>query len=280
MKNKVYPCLWFDNQAQEVATFYTEVFGASKMLSDNGMVINMRIFDQKLMLLNGGPMFKINPSISFFIFLKDADAVNTHWDKLSGDGKIMMKLDTYAWSERYGWCTDKFGVNWQIMVARDGNEAIVPALMFTQDVAGKAEAAIQFYTSLFPQSEIGYLSRYTEGQGDTPGYINHGNFILCGQRFIGFDSSYSHGYGFDEGISLVISCDDQQEIDYYWQKLTDGGQESQCGWLKDKFGLSWQVVPAVLDSLMMDPLKAPSVVKAFLQMKKFDIQTLIDASES
>ena len=277
MNHKISFCLWFDNQAQQAAAFYTDTFQDAKVQEDSGMTVTFSIGERKFMALNGGPMFKINPSVSFFVFCPTEDEVEKLWAKLSDEGYVMMPLNNYPWSEKYGWCKDKFGVNWQIMLTKNGLAEVVPALMFTGDVAGKAEEAMQYYTSIFGESEIVDISRYKEGEGDIDGRINHARFILMGQSFIAFDSSYNHGYVFNEGISFVVFCDTQQEIDDYWKKLTDGGHESQCGWLKDKYGLSWQVVPSILGSLMSDPIKRPRVIEAFMKMKKFNIEALIGA---
>ena len=279
MTSKIYPCLWFDHQAREATEYYCSIFKDSKILQDAEVAITFSIFGQKFMGLNGGPTFKINPSVSFFLFCSSSDEVTEKWDKLSGGGQIMMPLDGYPWSEKYGWCADKYGVNWQIMLSKEDNtQTITPALMFTGSVSGKAEEAMNFYTSLFPDSKIKDISRHPEGSGLLSGQVNHGRFTLMGDSFIAFDGGMTHSFGFDEGVSFVINCDTQEEIDYYWQKLTEGGTEGQCGWLKDKFGISWQIVPAILGDLMSDVNKSPKVMEAFLKMKKFDIGKLISAS--
>lgn len=100
-------------------------------------------------------------------------------------------------------------------------------------------------------------------------------FEINGQQFMGLNGGPM--FKFNESVSFVVSCDTQEEIDYYWYKLTEGGEESQCGWLKDKHGLSWQIVPSILPKLMSDPEKSERVIKAFLQMKKFDIEKLLTA---
>jgi predicted 3-demethylubiquinone-9 3-methyltransferase (glyoxalase superfamily) len=278
MSKQIFPCLWFDNNAQEVAQFYLKAFESAEIISDSDWTVSLKILGQPLMLLNGGPKFTINPSVSFFVFCSSADEVIDKWDKLSEGGKVLMALDRYAWSEKYGWCCDKYGVNWQLMT-NEGLNQIVPALMFNLDMAGKAEEAIQFYCSIFPDSDIKFVSRYKEGDGDVPGYINHCQFTLMGTSFIGFDSSKDYPFSFNEAISLVVTCDTQDEIDFYWSKLTDGGgHESKCGWLKDKYGMSWQIVPSILEDLMTDKNRRPKVMEAFLKMNKFDINKLIEAA--
>ena len=157
-------------------------------------------------------------------------------------------------------------------------QKIIPALMFTQAVAGKAEEAMQFYTSLFPGSSIKEISRYEKGEGDVEGTVKHGRFLLEGQLFVAMDSSMPHAFTFSEGVSISVNCDTQEEIDHYWNSLTaNGGQESMCGWLKDKYGVSWQIVPSMLGSLMSDPQKGQRVMQALMKMKKLEIDKLVNA---
>lgn len=129
---------------------------------------------------------------------------------------------------------------------------------------GQARAAAEFYCSIFPDSRI------TNDGGMVV------NFELNGQPFMGLNGG--NHFQFNEAVSFVIPCKDQEEIDHYWDKLiADGGAEGRCGWCKDKFGLSWQVVPTVLSELMSNPEKGPRVAQAFMQMHKFDIETLVNA---
>jgi predicted 3-demethylubiquinone-9 3-methyltransferase (glyoxalase superfamily) len=152
---------------------------------------------------------------------------------------------------------------------------ITPCLWFDS----QAEEAAKFYTSIFKNSSIGAISRYgKEGQefhGREPGTAMTVEFTLDGNKYTALNGGPI--FKFTEAISFQVPCQDQAEIDYYWSKLTEGGEESQCGWLKDKFGLSWQVFPAILPTLLSDPEKAGRVTNAFMKMKKFDIQTLLNA---
>jgi predicted 3-demethylubiquinone-9 3-methyltransferase (glyoxalase superfamily) len=241
------------------------------------MVVMFELYGKKFMALNGGPKFKINPSVSFFVLCKSAEEADTKWNKLSQGGMVMMPMGSYPWSEKYGWCMDKFGVNWQVMIGDIGGETIVPSLMFTMDKSGKAEEAINLYTSVFRNSEIKFIARYEKGEPDVEGYIKHAQFRLEGQYFSAMDSSGPHPFTFSEGLSLVVGCKDQEEVDYYWNKLTaDGGQESMCAWLKDRFGVSWQIVPTKLGELIGSPdrEKADRAIQAMLKMKKIIIADL------
>jgi predicted 3-demethylubiquinone-9 3-methyltransferase (glyoxalase superfamily) len=160
-----------------------------------------------------------------------------------------------------------------------GSDTIFPSLMFVQHNCGKAKEALDFYTSLFSNSEAKFVDRYEKGDHDVEGYIKNAQFTLNGQLFSLMDSSGSHNFNFSEGISIAVECDTQEEIDYYWNNLTvNGGEESMCGWLKDRFGVSWQIVPAILSHLMSNPTTAPKVTNAFLKMKKSNIAELLEAS--
>ncbi len=149
---------------------------------------------------------------------------------------------------------------------------ITPCLWFDS----QAEEAAKFYTSVFKNSKIEVINRYTnegfEIHGQEEGTVLTVAFSINGQQFTALNGGPI--FKFNESVSFQVFCEDQKEIDYYWSKLTEGGEESQCGWLKDKFGLSWQIVPSILPQLLSDPIRAERVTAAFLQMKKFDIEKL------
>ena len=156
-------------------------------------------------------------------------------------------------------------------------QKITPFLWFD----GNAEDAVNFYLSVFPDAKLGEVSHYGEGMPMPAGTVLVANFTLFGQEFGAINAGPE--FKFTEAISFMIDCKDQKEVDYYWDKLTaDGGEPSQCGWLKDKYGLSWQVVPSALAELMTDPdpAKAGRVVQALMQMSKIDIATLEAARDS
>lgn len=295
---KITPNLWFDNQAEEAANFYLSVFENSgkgqltrygkegyeihKQPEGKVMTVDFWLENFQFAGLNGGPVFQINSSISFFIICKTEKEVDHYWKNLMEDGEILMPLDSYEWSPKYGWLQDKFGVNWQIMLEKPltTKQKIVPLLFFTGEKQGKAEEAIKFYTSVFKNSEIEGMLKYDEKDGNdyALGSVKHAQFTLEGQTFMAMDSGMENDFPFSEGISFIIECENQEEIDYYWEKLTPEGDPAaqQCGWLKDKFGISWQVVPSILSKMLQDPekQKAERVTKAFLQMKKFNISEL------
>ncbi len=277
MTNLISTCLWFDGKANEAADFYRSVFENSKITSENELTVAFEIGESKFLGLNGGPMFKINPSISFFANCDSVEETDTKWEALSYGGLELMPLNSYPWSERYGFCQDKYGVSWQVMKGDIGGQKIVPALMFTQANAGKAEEAMNFYTTVFPDSRIGSISRYEEGEPDVEGAVKHGQFILGGRNFVAMDSSAAHEFRFNEGVSIVVNCENQEEIDCYWEKFIADGEESMCGWLKDKWGVSWQIVPSNIGELLTDPDRAGRITPVLMQMKKLNIAALESA---
>lgn len=278
MSNKIYPCLWFDGKAGEAAAFYCSLFSHSKITVNTPMVVNFEIYGKKIMGLNGGPMYKINPSISLFVLCKNMDETNRVWSKLLEGGSVLMPIDKYSWSERYGWLQDKYGMTWQVSVVNDPNDppSITPSMLFTGSQFGNAAEAIKHYTGIFRNSSTEVLYPYPEGDTNA-GKVMFSEFKLDGCKLIAMDGPGEHGYSFSEGVSLVVDCMDQEEVDHYWNKLTaDGGQESMCAWLKDKFGVSWQIVPAKLGELMGSPdrEKAGRAIQAMLKMKKIIIADL------
>jgi len=280
MKNSIYTCLWFEDQAEAAANFYCSVFKNSKITFKNRWLVNFELNGQKFMCLNGDTKFKINPSISFFVVCETVAEVDEIWNKLLDSGSVLMPIDKYEWSERYGWLQDRYGVNWQLSFGKikDVGQKFTPTLMFVKEKAGKAEEAIQFYTSIFNNSSTIGIMRYSAEDQDIEGYIKHAQFTLDSHVFMAMDSSAEHNFSFNEAVSIVVECENQEKIDYFWSKLTgEGGKEGVCGWLKDKFGVSWQIVPSILGELMANPDRAERVIQAVMQMKKLDITKMENA---
>jgi predicted 3-demethylubiquinone-9 3-methyltransferase (glyoxalase superfamily) len=285
---KIVPHLWFDKEAKDAAHFYTSVFKDSKIVNQTVLkntpsgdcdFLTVNLFGQEFMLLSAGPLFKFNPSVSFLIACETKEEVDELWSKLSEDGKTLMELDSYPFSERYGWTADKYGVSWQIMYMgdREIKQKITPTIMFVGDLAGKAEEAVNFYVSVFKDAKVGDSMRYgKDEEPDKEGTMKHLSFTLENQEFAAMDSAQDHKFALNEAISFLINCETQEEIDYYWEKLSAVPESEQCGWLKDKYGFSWQVSPAALDKMMNDndPEKVARVTQAFLKMKKFDLAEL------
>ncbi|MDV3710308.1 hypothetical protein CMU41_00535 [Elizabethkingia anophelis] len=284
MNNDIFPCLWCNGDAKELAEFYCQVFGG-KITVDTPVVINIELFGQKLMLLNAGPQFEKNPSISFLINCASEEDVQHYWDQLSEGGMVLMELDSYPWSKKYGWIKDKYGTTWQLYFGEMQEQRLVPTFMFMHRNNGKAMEAMEFYTSTFPESKIEGVLKYKDGgeNGEDPENVQHAQFVINNYMLSCIDSSLDHKFDFNEGISLVIMTNDQKETDHLWNTLiSGGGRESMCGWLKDQYGVSWQIVPKKLIELMndTDPAKSQKVVQAMLKMQKIIIAHLEEAYNS
>jgi predicted 3-demethylubiquinone-9 3-methyltransferase (glyoxalase superfamily) len=275
-KEKITPCLWFNGNAEEAAEMYCSVFTDAKITSRTPYVIELSISGQGMILLDGGPQYEPNPSISFYYICETEKELNKIWEVFSKEGKVLMPLDQYPWSEKYAWISDQFGASWQIALGeiKDVGQKITPCLTFTGEQCGRAGEALNFYSSVFKDSSTDGIAYDPENKN----LVQHAQFALMGQKFMVMDSAGDHDFTFSEGVSLTIHCDTQDEIDYYWKQFTDEGEESMCGWLKDKFGVSWQVVPSILESLMSDPVKAGKAAQAFLSMRKLDIEQIVRAT--
>ena len=289
---KIVPHLWFDTQAKEAAEFYCSVFPDSKIISSSVIhdtpsgdcdILTFNLNGHDFMAISAGPTFKINPSISFMVNFDPSRDDNAKenlqklWDKLIDDGTALMPLQQYPFSKFYGWVQDKFGVSWQLMLTDPTGEPrpfIIPSLMFT--AGDRAEEAINYYVSLFKNAKVGNLAHYTEDTGPAKkSSLMFGDFMLEKQWFAAMDSGVEHKFSFTPGLSLLINCDTQEEIDHYWQ-MSVVPEAEQCGWLVDKYGVSWQVSATAMNEMMSEgtPEQVARVTSAFMKMKKFDIATL------
>ncbi len=298
---KIVPHLWFDTQAKEAANFYVKAFGGdSKIISSSVLkntpsgdcdVVGFSLRGFEFLSISAGPYFTPNPSISFMVNFdpsRDPEAkehLTALWNILSAGGKELMPLQEYPFSKWYGWIQDTYGFSWQLILTDpdgDPRPFIIPSLMYTQKMVGRCDEALDFYVSVFKNSKRGITARYPAGMApDKEGNIMFADVQLEGQWFAAMESAREHGYSFNEAVSLLIRCKDQEEIDYYWDKLSAVPETEQCGWLKDKYGVSWQVNPTDLDDMMQsgDQAKIDRVTQAFLKMKKFDLKTLREAAE-
>ena len=290
---KITPHLWFDKEAKEAAEFYTSFLPDSKVTNITTLhdtpsgdcdVVSFELAGQPFMAISAGPLFKFNPSVSFHVKCKTKEEVDEIWEKLSSGGKVLMPLDAYPFSERYGWIEDKYGLSWQVIYAGNNEiqQTITPVLMFVGTVCGKTEEAVTFYTSVFHNANTFFLTRYGKGEEpDKQGTVQYVAFTLEGMEFGAMDSARDHHFAFNEAISFLVPCDTQAEIDYYWEKLSADPRAEQCGWLKDKFGLSWQIWPTAIGEMMKNGTREQidRITQAFLPMKKFDLATLQRAYE-
>jgi predicted 3-demethylubiquinone-9 3-methyltransferase (glyoxalase superfamily) len=301
---KITPHLWFDKEAIEAAEFYASVFPDSKVTSKTQIhntpsgdvdTVAFTVMGFNFMAISAGPLFKINPSISFMVNFDPSqderarERIDEIWNQLIDGGKALMPLDTYPFSERYGWVEDKYGVSWQLIFTNpEGEERplIIPSLLFVSEGNERAEEATDFYLSVFKnapatssgQAKRGAIARYPAGvEGGKEGTVMFTDFALEGQWFAAMDASSDvHKFAFNEAVSLMVYCKDQAEIDYYWEKLSAVPESEQCGWLKDRYGVSWQIVPENMEEMMQKGSKEQidRVTQAFLKMKKFDLAEL------
>lgn len=296
---KIIPHLWFDKEAGEATAFYTTIFPESKVTgtikisntpSGDCDIVAFELWNKQFMAISAGPLFKFNPSVSFMVhfdpllFKASAnqekaalEALDAAWDKLSQCGKVLMPIDSYPFSKRYGWLQDKYGLSWQLMLtdpAGDQRPSIVPSLLFTGSKCGRAEEALGFYRSVFKNPQPGNVHHYPAGmEPDKEGSMMYGDVKLEDTWFAAMDSAREHGFDFNEAISFMVTCADQAEIDYYWEKLSAVPESEQCGWLKDKYGLSWQITSAEMEAMMQQGSQdlIDRLTQAFLPMKKIDI---------
>ena len=290
MKN-IQSFIWFNNEAEDAAALYTSTFKnsgnvnsnwaktLSTMPSTNGkpMGVTIEINGHQFVLFNGGPAFHLTASISFSVYCTSESEIDSIWKKLSDGGNVRMELQKYPFSEKYGWAEDKFGVNWQLSLSKEARP-VTPSFLFSGAQQGNAEKAVNFWTKQLPNSSVGFAAKYEKGH-EFEGQIMFSTFTLNGQSFNAMDAGRPMDIPFTEGISMFVNCDDQQEVDCFWNGLSEGGRTDQCGWLKDPFGVSWQIIPTALGRLMgdKDREKAGRVFQAMMKMTKLDVAKLEEA---
>lgn len=299
---KIVPHLWFDTQAVEAAEFYVSAFGGDSAVTHAAVirgtpsgdcdVVTFKLWGYEFMGISAGPAFEINPSISFMLNFdpsrdpKAREHLDALWAKLSDGGKALMDLGEYPFSERYGWIADKYGVNWQLILTKAEGEPrppIIPSLMFTGDLTGKAGEAMDFYVSAFKDAKRGMTAEYPPGASPEPAAkIMFAEFMLEGQWFTAMDSGHMHDFTFNEAVSLLVRCESQGEIDALLGALSAVPEAEQCGWLKDKYGVSWQTHPAAWEEMMKsgDQAAIDRAMAAFLTMKRVDVTELQKAYDA
>lgn len=292
---KIIPNLWYSGTADEAKDFYIRAIPNTVLienvaypteglldfqepLAGKTLTNEIAIDGFHLILVNAGDEFRPNPSINFFLNFDpsrapDAEnALRETWTKLSEGGIVLMELDHYPHSPLYGWVEDKYGVSWQLMLTNpEGEERpfVVPQLMFCGAAQNKAEEATDHYVSVIPNSNPGSRVRYSDMGQEAPNgaEIVFSEFQLGGQWFAAMDSAVDQEFTFNEGISLMVNAEDQAEIDRLWDALTAVPEAEQCGWLKDRWGVSWQIVPDNMGELMA----RPNAFEHMLEMKKLII---------
>lgn len=285
---KIVTHLWFDTQALEAAELYVSLFHNSKILntamlydtpSGDTQTVNFQLAGFEFSAISAGPYFVFNSSISLMVACETKEEVDRLYHTLIVDGSVLMPLGTYDFSGWYAWISDRYGLNWQIMLVEniDEHKKIRPCLLFGMEECGKTQEAIAYYASVFSDSKVGYINRYPEGAAkDIRAKINYAELELFDLEMVMMDHGYGGDATFNEAISFMIRCEDQKEIDYYWDKLSFFPEAEACGWVKDQFGISWQIIPKAMAELLSNGTEQEleSVTKAFLKMKKFDIAAL------
>ncbi|MEH7107821.1 VOC family protein [Bacillus sp. JJ1764] len=285
---KIIPHLWYDKEAKEAALFYISVFENSRLLnvtvientpSGDSQIVSFELDGQRFNAISAGPYFKFNPSISLIVACSSIEEVNAKWQALSEGGTELMPLGEYPFSKWYAWVQDRYGLSWQLMLMDKAQsvQKITPSFLFANESCGKAEEAIKYYTQIFENSGIEIINRYGEGEALLPkAKVNYASFHLCGIHFSAMDHSFEADFNFNEAFSFVVTCKDQKEIDYFWNRLSAVPEAEQCGWVKDQFGVSWQIVPDNMDEVMFKGSKDENrrVSEVLLKMKKIDIMTL------
>ena len=294
---KITPFLWFNNNAEEASNFYMSLFKNSKIENithynatggeisgkpiGSVMTVSFQLAGQNFIAINGGPNITFTPAISFFVSCETRQELDELWKSLSNGSTVLMELGKYPFSEKFGWLEDKYGISWQLnLTVRP--QKIAPFLMYFGNQYGKAEEAMNFYISLFKQSSVINLEHYGDGENEPEGTVKRTIFSLEGQEFMALDSNMDHHFTFTPAISFVVHCKTQEEINELWEKLSKEGMPEQCGWIKDKYGVSWQIVPVILGQMLGDDdiEKSERVMKAMLEMKKISILDLRLAYES
>lgn len=290
---RIVPTIWFDHVAAEAAEFYASVFPGGRVTATQHypteglpdfqkefaglpLTVEFEIAGYRLIAINAGPEFPVNQSISFMLNFDPAfdpqarEHLDELWAALSEGGRVLMPLDAYPFSSRYGWVADRYGVTWQLMLTDPAGEPrpfVIPSLLFSGPAQNRAREALEFYAGVFG-GRVGHLAPYPQQTGPAaPGALMFGEAELLGQWFAAMDSGVEGIDTFTCGVSLMVECAGQDELDRSWEQLSVDPDAEQCGWCADRFGVSWQVVPDNLDELMTKP----GAYEALLGMKKIEI---------
>lgn len=291
---KIVPSLWFDHVAADAARFYAEAIPGTTVtdtqyypleglldfqqeFAGKELTVEFEVQGYRFVAINAGPEFRVNPSVSFMLNFDPSrderarEHLDEVWAALSDGGTELMPLGEYEFSPHYGWIQDRYGVSWQLILTDPAGEPrpfVIPNLLFGGPAQNRAGEAMEYYVSLFEGARAGNVWRYPDAVGPAPaGSIMFGELNLFGQWFALMDSAVEQDFTFNPGVSLMLQCEDQEELDRYWHELSAVPEAEQCGWLVDRLGLSWQVVPANMRELM----QAPGSFEKLLAMKKIEI---------
>lgn len=296
MNLSIEPCLWIDaSRAREAVDFYIDSIPDSHLdkadtFENSGpegeepvYVFELALAKRRVQILGAGPHQQLNPAISMKFVSPERETAERVGQTLLDGGVELMPFAAYPWSSYFGWVVDRYGISWQVLVEPDHGPLLAPAMMFVGAQNGRAQEAIDLYTSLFPNSSIELVQHFGADDPDQEGNIFYATIELAGQRFDLTENGADHDFAFNDMISLAVMCDGQKEVDRYWDGLlANGGEPSQCGWLKDRFGVSWQIIPRQLNELLnsTEPGKAEAAMRCILQQVKIDIAELEAACQT
>ena len=282
MDQVITPAIWCDGTADEAAQFYADVFRDTSIAEQApGLAATVSIHGFKLSLINGGNQYAPNPSISCILnfdplLFGGEEQARAYLDELYerlSTGGVLMELGEYPFSPRYAWVRDRFGMTWQLMLTDpdgDPRPFVIPSFMFGGTNHANAEEATDAWIALFDNARRGALYRYEEGGSLDAGTVMFTDFTLRGTWMAATDSGAFHDFTFTPGVSMIVSCRDQEEIDRYWAGLSAVPEAERCGWCVDRWGVSWQIVPHNIAELMTDAATRDKI----LHMGKIDLTKL------
>lgn len=298
---RIVPNIWCNGTAEDAGAFYaaalpdaafevesrypmTGLLPFQESLAGEPLTVAVRVSGYRFTLVNAGDEFHPNAALSFMLNFDPLNyaggviaaraALDATWTALSAGGEVLLPLGEYPFSAHYGWVADRFGVHWQLMLTDptgDPRPFVIPTLLFGGPVQNRAGEAIDFYASVFENAAPGMRAPYGEPQGPASAEaLMFGEFRIGSQWFAAMDSGAEQRETFSCGVSLEVLCRDQAEIDRLWDALSAVPEAEQCGWLADRFGVSWQIVPENMGALM----ERPGAYERMLEMKKLVIAEL------
>ncbi|PFG15598.1 putative 3-demethylubiquinone-9 3-methyltransferase (glyoxalase superfamily) [Propionicimonas paludicola] len=293
---KIVPSLWFADSAAEAADFYVSVFRDGRIIETNRypadefseyefdlagreLSVEFEVGGYRLIALNGGPQFPINYSISLMLNFATAgrEELDRVWSELAEGGSVLMPLQAYDFSPYYGWLQDRYGMTWQLMLPAPGADPrpfVMPTLLFGGAAQNRAGEALAYYARTFSGARVGTRDRYVEPAGPAePGSLRYGDLLVFGQWIALMDAAVPQDFTFTCGVSLVLRCSDQEELNRYWDELSAVPAAEQCGWCTDRYGVSWQLVPANLNELMA----LPGAFEKLTGMRRIEIDAFAEA---
>lgn len=293
----IVPHIWINRVADDAADFYlaalpdTAVVGRQtypteglldfqEEFAGQTLVVELEIAGYRMALINAGDEFAPTPAISFFLNFDPSERDDAHgeltrtWERLIEGGNVLMELGEYPFSPHYGWVRDRYGVSWQLMLTNPDGEPrpfVIPDLMFCGPAQNQAQEAVDLYLSVFPDAALGNRVHYDEAQGPvTTDSVIFSDFQIRGEWLSAMDSAVEQPFTFSPGVSLLFNARGQEEIDHLWNALSAVPAAEQCGWLQDRYGVSWQIVPDNLAEL----LERPGAYGRFMGMKRIVIDDL------